>query len=261
MSQEDHDDKIVGTILTRREALRAAAIAGFSLALGAAGQGAMVPSPRQKAMHLIATPEVEEGPFFIDEGLHRINLVEGTSRKTVALGSPLGLRFTLYALRSKSSEPLAGAHVDIWHADAGGNYSDEAPGPIQQEDTKGQKWLRGYQITDANGKARFETIYPGWYHNRTPHIHVKIRNFDAKTNKSRVFNTQLFFDDETNDVMYSRPPYDGRGVRRVRNLWDGDYAIRQADGTTLGSHLHFDVTKSSDGIAKVAEFVIGLKLA
>jgi hypothetical protein len=38
--------------------------------------------------------------------------------------------------------------------------------------TTGQKFLRGYQITDANGQVRFTTIHPGWYTGRRTAITV-----------------------------------------------------------------------------------------
>ncbi len=156
----DHDDKIVGTILTRRDALRTAALTGVSLVFGA---GFAQTGVAQKPVHLIVSPEVEEGPFFVDEELHRSDLTQGCNRRSVVEGSPLKLQFTVLALRDGQAKPLQGAHVDIWHADAAGTYSDEASGGIQDESTKGQKWLRGYQVTDWAGKAEFKTIYPGWY--------------------------------------------------------------------------------------------------
>jgi len=33
--------------------------------------------------------------------------------------------------------------------------------------------LRGYQVSDANGKVAFTTVYPGWYSGRAVHIHVR----------------------------------------------------------------------------------------
>ena len=57
--------------------------------------------------------------------------------------------------------------MEIWHADASGDYS----GFDGQEN---QTFLRGRQIAGANGAATFRTIYPGWYPGRTPHIHVKV---------------------------------------------------------------------------------------
>ena len=55
--------------------------------------------------------------------------------------------------------PLKDAFVDIWHTDAGGVYSGY-PGQLGGLDTSGQTFLRGTQITDADGVALFDTIYP-----------------------------------------------------------------------------------------------------
>src|SRR5579862_8647853 len=132
----DQDDKTVGTILTRREALRAAALGGFTLTLGSVSELATARTSPRRTLHLIATPEVEEGPFFVDEKLHRKDVRVGTSRDSVSNGAPLHLGFAVYALRGNETRPLAGAHVDIWHADASGSYSDEPSGQIQSENTK-----------------------------------------------------------------------------------------------------------------------------
>ena len=64
---------------------------------------------------------------------------------------------------------LENAIVDVWHADAGGDYS--GVGSLQ-----GETFLRGIQTTDANGDAAFTTIFPGWYRGRAPHIHFKVRS-------------------------------------------------------------------------------------
>ena len=48
-----------------------------------------------------------------------------------------------------------------------GHYSD-----ISSEGTLGQKFLRGYQVTDGSGAAQFTTVYPGWYSGRAVHIRV-----------------------------------------------------------------------------------------
>jgi protocatechuate 3,4-dioxygenase beta subunit len=257
----DQDDKPVGMALSRRDALRVATVAGMSLVLGRNNAPATEPRQHERVVHLVATPEVEEGPFFVDEELNRSDVTVGTTRKSVVDGSPISVRFTVYGLNGKNSEPLKGAHVDIWHADAGGTYSDAASGRVQEENTKGQKWLRGYQVTEHDGKAEFRTIYPGWYENRTPHIHVKIRTFDSQAHKTHVFNTQLFFDEDANDTMLDRMPYSDRGSRRVRNLWDGLYSMKQADGTMVGSHLHFALEKSPGGIVQLAHFAIALNLS
>jgi protocatechuate 3,4-dioxygenase beta subunit len=64
---------------------------------------------------------------------------------------------------TRSCRPIAGAWLDFWQADAKGDY-----------DNTGYT-LRGHQFTDSEGGYRLETIVPGEYPGRTPHIHVKVR--------------------------------------------------------------------------------------
>jgi protocatechuate 3,4-dioxygenase beta subunit len=60
-----------------------------------------------------------------------------------------------------SSMPLKEAKVDIWHFNAHGLYSG-----VQDDGTGGNNFLRGYQMTDSNGTAQFNTVFPGWYEGR-----------------------------------------------------------------------------------------------
>jgi protocatechuate 3,4-dioxygenase beta subunit len=131
--------------------------------------------------------------------------------------------------------------VDIWQCDAQGIYSG-----VQDRfaDTRGQKWLRGYQVTNAQGVAEFTTIYPGWYPGRTVHIHFKIRY------RNRDFTSQLFFDDALSDRILANPPYAKAGIR-TRNANDGIYR-------NGGSQLLLNLTPSGAGYA--ATFGIGLNL-
>jgi protocatechuate 3,4-dioxygenase beta subunit len=115
---------------------------------------------------------------------------------------------------SSSCKPIAGAAVDIWHADAGGNYSGFAA-----DGGGGRTFLRGIQRTDAKGIARFDTVYPGWYNGRTVHIHVKVHV------SGQVIHTgQLFFDDALTDVVFTRKPYNTRSARTVRNRNDAIFS-------------------------------------
>jgi intradiol ring-cleaving dioxygenase-like protein len=108
--------------------------------------------------------------------------------------------------------------VDVWHCDAGGLYSDEAA-----NNTVGKKFLRGYQITDANGAVQFTTIYPGWYSGRTIHIHFRIRTFDGSTTTSN-FTSQLFFDETITNTVLAQSPYNTRGTRDTTNATDNIYS-------------------------------------
>ena len=99
----------------------------------------------------------------------------------------------------------------------GGLYSDEAV-----NGTVGKQFLRGYQVTDANGAVQFQTIYPGWYSGRTIHIHFRIRTF-AGTTTSTNFALQLFFDDAVSNQVLAKSPYDTRGTRNTTNANDTIY--------------------------------------
>jgi hypothetical protein len=57
--------------------------------------------------------------------------------------------------------------VHIWHCDKDGNYSGYGT-------EVGKTYLRGYQVTDANGEVEFTTIFPGWYPGRTCHFHFQV---------------------------------------------------------------------------------------
>ncbi len=250
-----NDDEIVGRILTRREALATAAKAGFGLVFAEAAFGASASQAAKTDVHLVASPQLEEGPFFVDEKLNRSNLLSGTQRESVTNGLPLSLSFTVHTLEKGILKPLKGAHVDVWHTDTLGIYSDQTK---DHEDNTEERWLRGYQVTDAHGKVHFETIFPGWYPSRTPHIHLKIRSFSPTHNVTAEFTTQVFFEEALSDSVFSKAPYSARGERRVTNSTDGVYGNRQVDGTLAGTHLTLSPTKAQSGNGLAAKFEIAL---
>jgi protocatechuate 3,4-dioxygenase beta subunit len=149
----------------------------------------------------VLSPAMTEGPFFVDEDLNRSDITAG------AAGVPLLLEVSVAGAR-RGCAPLAGVRVDIWHANAHGEYSDVGA-------TRGQKFLRGYQVTDASGKVTFRTIYPGWYPGRAVHIHVK----------TPAFTSQLFFDEAATERVIAVPPYNTRGTRFTRNARDGIFSV------------------------------------
>jgi protocatechuate 3,4-dioxygenase beta subunit len=194
----------------------------------------------------VVRPEQTEGPYFVDERLHRSDIRSDPTDGRVSPGTPLALTVLVSRLNAGDCQPLAGAQVDIWHCDALGVYSD-----VQDPDftTIGQKFLRGYQVTDARGEARFVTVYPGWYPGRTVHIHFKIRTAPV-AKRSFEFTSQLYFDDELTDRVHAAPPYAAKGPRIARN--QHDWIFRRG-----GDRLMLDTTSTADGYA--ATFPIGLQ--
>src|ERR687886_2979866 len=133
--------------------------------------GTLTQAPTRTALatapSCVVRPQQTEGPYFVDEKLNRSDIRTDPSNGLVKEGVPLDLAFNVSKVSDTSCAPLAGALVHVWHCDALGVYSDvRDPG----FDTRGQKFLRGYQVTDENGTARFTVIYPGWYQGRTVHI-------------------------------------------------------------------------------------------
>jgi protocatechuate 3,4-dioxygenase beta subunit len=185
---------------SRRDFLRLAAgmstaLVGASPALAAAqAPGSPTPSCPDDAR---ATPRQTEGPFFKPDSPRRTSLLEP------GMG---GVKIVLSGLvLSAGCRPVAGALVDVWHADDRGAY-----------DNSGTR-LRGHLFTDDQGRYRLETIVPGAYVGRTRHYHVKVQAPNRP-----VLTTQLYF---PNDPGNERDPIFNRAlVMQVRDAADGKAA-------------------------------------
>ncbi|MEP6678469.1 MAG: intradiol ring-cleavage dioxygenase [Betaproteobacteria bacterium] len=218
------DDATRGRVQTRRETLAR---------LGAA---ALIFAPvRAAALACVATPAQTEGPFFVDTRLQRADLRGDPGGGPARAGLPLTLELAVSALSGAGCAPLAGAVVDVWHCDADGVYSG----------TRGaERYLRGYQVSDANGRVRFVTIYPGWYSGRAVHLHFKVRS------GAHELASQLYFDDALSDRVFARAPYAARGHADVRNA--RDFLFRQG-----GRELTLAPVERDGGLA--ANFDLALK--
>lgn len=162
-------------------------------------------------------------------------------------GAALTLQFRVSRIDGSACVPFPHLLVDVWQTDALGVYSDVVDTGFN---TVGQKFLRGYQVTDAGGLATFVTIYPGWYPGRTVHIHFKVRS-PVDSSNAFAFTSQLYFDDALTDDVHAASPYAGHGERTLRNAGDAFYQ-------SGGSSLLLDV--ESDGGSYTATFDIGLQL-
>jgi protocatechuate 3,4-dioxygenase beta subunit len=183
------------------------------------GQLGATDSVSQIVPGCVVTPDQTEGPYFVDQQLNRSDIRVDPTTGVVKAGVPLALTLRLVRVSAGTCAPLAGALVDVWHCDAGGVYSDVRD---RRVDTEGQKFLRGYQVSDASGGVRFETIYPGWYRGRAVHVHFKVRTTPA-AQRGLEFTSQLYFDESVTDAVHALPPYNSKGRRDVLNAADGIY--------------------------------------
>jgi len=214
----------------RRAALALFGGAGATALLG----GATRPAPSQAAASCILTPEVTEGPYWIANHLTRRNITDGRRG--------LALRLRLTIVDATTCAAIRNADVEIWHADASGVYSGFGTSAPTQ------RFLRGHQRSDARGLVIFDTIYPGWYRGRTPHIHIKVHVGGAV-----VHTGQLFFNDVTSDAVYRTARYEAHGEPDTTNAQDMIYA--QAGGAKAQLHL----SKRGGGSGYVGSITVGVK--
>lgn len=269
------DDEPVGRILSRREVLKLLGAASAAILVGCGPEQATTAVPTTAATTAatavsqiatvvpvvdtplatlvsatavpacVARPELTEGPYFVDTGLQRADIRSDPATGVVSEGALLTLAFNVSQIGNGSCTPLPGALVDVWHCDALGLYSDVTDRTF---DTTGQQFLRGYQVTDANGMAKFVTIYPGWYSGRTVHIHFKIRT-DPDSAQGYEFTSQLFFDEALSDQVHAQEPYATKGYRNTLNANDNIYSPELL------------LTAVSDGSGYTATFDVGLDLS
>jgi protocatechuate 3,4-dioxygenase beta subunit len=234
----ESDDVTRGRVLGRREVIALLALSGVALA----GRRALA-QPGRPVPACVARPEQTEGPYFVDVRLDRSDIRSDPASGERRPGVRLDLAFSVSRLAGGGCAPLAGAIVDVWHCDALGVYSDvRDPGGS----TVGQKFLRGYQATDAAGLARFTTIYPGGYPGRAVHVHFKVR-----TAQGQEFTSQIYFDDTLTDRVHAQEPYAQRGGRRMRN---------EADGLFRRGGRQLLVTPTPLGAGYAATFDLALSL-
>ena len=184
------------------------------------------PSDFQGAASCSITPEQTEGPYYIDVDKIRSDIREDREGAE--------LKVAARVLDADGCTPIKDAVFEIWHCDAGGVYSGF--------EGNSARFLRGGQITNADGIAEITTIYPGWYQGRTAHIHAKVAISNAE-----VLTTQFYFDDKVSDEVYAKAPYSQRSGTRTRNRQDGIYDSK----TTL--------TVSKDGDAYVGRITLGVR--
>lgn len=201
-------------------------------------------------------PETTRGPFYLDPEYDRRDITEGEP------GLPFRLR--VQVLGVDNCEPIPSAVVNLWHCDIRGAYSEFGligGNPINAAD---ETWMRGYQMTNAEGWAEFDTIFPGWYPGRATHIHFDVHigfspslPINQQINASSTFISQMFVPNSVKTLVYTTiPAYFDKGDNPTGTHNDG---IAQNSGAVEDLTIAFDETDFPTSIS--GEFVIGLDMA
>lgn len=144
----------------------------------------------------------------------------------VAAGVPMTIKLQIVNSNA-SCATLAGYAIYLWHCDRDGNYSLYSAG------VTGENYLRGVQEADSSGVVTFQTIFPGCYVGRMPHVHFEVYPSLAKSTSAanRVRTSQFTFPMATLNEVYATSGYS----TSVRNLAQISYATDNvfSDGTSL----------------------------
>lgn len=150
------------------------------------------------------------GPDVLEQsGIVRSDLRSSIGGGTTAEGAPL--QFTLRITDMANGDvPFAGVAVYAWHCNAQGEYSMYSSG-IENE-----TYLRGVQVTDADGQVTFTSIVPACYSGRWPHIHFEVYpSVDTIADSANAIATsQIAMPESMLASVYALPAYDGS----TRNL-------------------------------------------
>ena len=149
------------------------------------------------------------GPDVLDEtGIERRDLKNSVDGNGSVEGVPMTLTMRLVDI-SNDNQPLVGAAVYVWHCNAEGEYSMYSNGVTDQT------WLRGVQVTDDDGAVTFDSIVPGCYDGRWPHIHFEVfPDLDAITDATNaVLTSQLVIPEEVETKCM--PTHDMPVLRRT----------------------------------------------
>ncbi|WP_320065927.1 hypothetical protein [Micromonospora sp. RTGN7] len=141
--------------------------------------------------------------------------------------------------------PPSGAPGSTPPSGAPGGGSEGQAADLTPTDDK--RYLRGAQVTNADGIVEFITVWPGWYRGRTVHIHAMVH-----VNNNRVLTTQVMFDEALNTKVFAAAPYATHTGRDTFNDKDNIYADSMLmkvveDGDGYLGLINFSADSDRDG--------------
>lgn len=201
----------------------------------------------------ILTPEATDGPYWFPQSqVLRQDITEDQK------GVPLVLEIGVVDVNT--CEPMENVLIDIWHCNATGSYSSftgrdpNTPFAELVQNVTGEAinssvtdwrflhtdettWLRGMWPTDRHGATSFNTIFPGFYVQRSIHIHVQVHtNWTVTANGTlahgRTVETGQIFIDEAleQEIMALEPYVSHTEIDRLVNDDDGIYTTESTTG-------------------------------
>jgi hypothetical protein len=225
---------------------------GFGLlGIGSMISGKVASAPNAKSSgpmppNCTLIPAETAGPFPLDLTENQVFFRQDVREDRT--GVQLNQRIKIIGL--ENCLPMPNVRVNIWACDKDGNYSGYGT-------ELGKTYMRGYQITDANGEVNFTSILPGWYNGRICHIH-----FQAYVSSVYAAISQLTYPiPEKNAIYAANPTLYTKGLDPLSYNNDGvfadGYAYQLATLTpnpdTGGYDSYLEVTIQGSGLTSLAK--------
>ncbi|KAK2011953.1 aromatic compound dioxygenase [Colletotrichum eremochloae] len=196
----------------------------------------------------ILTPESTQGPYYVSGEYVRRNLVEDQEGVDIVLDYQV--------IDVETCEPVPKVYLEMWHCNATGVYSGviaSGNGDSSDESNIDNTFLRGIQLTNQDGIAQFESIFPGHYTSRATHIHLLVHTNAMlfANNTLGSVNTashvgQVFFDQDLISAVEALAPYNKNTQKLTTNAQD---AILKEAAATDGVDPLMEYTLLGDSIS------------
>lgn len=237
--------------MKRKEFLHGLGLAGASAILPFPGKQPAAPRKGPLPPNCVLIPSETAGPFPLDLTANPTFFRQDIRENKT--GVLLNLKIKIVGVNN--CLPMANLRVNIWHCDKDGLYSgySQTNNPGQA----GQTYLRGYQMTDANGEVAFTTIFPGWYSGRICHIH-----FQVYVSSMYAAISQLTFPIATKNALYAdNSSLYTKGADPLSfssdNIFSDGYAYQLAtltpNAATGGYDSYLEVAIQGSGVSGLAE--------
>ncbi|KAK3322909.1 Intradiol ring-cleavage dioxygenase [Apodospora peruviana] len=209
----------------------------------------------------VLNPETTEGPFYVLGESIRTNLVEDQQ------GVPLHLDIQLIDVAT--CKPIPDTFVEMWNANSTGVYSGALAtvnglAGMSDKANLNRTFLRGAQRTDADGVVQFNTLFPGHYDGRAPHIHLitHLNSTRPQTHNDTLWHAsvthvgQIFFDQALVDSVKKVAPYSTNRQNLMRNAADSILLQEAASSDPFFHYVLLGNSLPKDGV--FAWFSVGV---
>ncbi|GGO34075.1 intradiol ring-cleavage dioxygenase [Deinococcus humi] len=232
--------------LDRRRVLGLGLLGGIGLLMGggavARGTGIAVAGSKGSGACPAAIPGETAGPYPADgsaasgqslnvltrSGIVRRDLRTSLGTGHVATGVPLTLNLKLVNVNA-SCAALPGYAVYVWHCTDDGEYS------MYSRNIVAEDYLRGVQTARADGTVTFQTVFPGCYPGRWPHIHFEVYPTlaSATSAANRIQTSQLALPQAACAAVYATAPYAASGGNLSRITLSSDNVFSDGVGSQM----------------------------